>query len=589
VSKVDTIIKRAIRKTHAPRSDLKSWQWADENIDYSRVPNYDTPYLSRFDSSRMPFWRQVLENLRSSDPLCKEVAVLKSSRSGFSEGVVLTDMRFGICEDPETSLALTATEDLALGFLDRRMNRGMGLNPILNKKFKSAKRVKEDIQFPDHDIRITWAANKSATKQDGFRRIYVDEIDLFPEGTIDAIRRRCSAYAMHHIVWGGSIDFMRKGDPNQSPILKLYEESDKQEWFMPDGKGGKFKFDMDGVKWSESCKVNDEWDLEEVARTAYFETPSGVRIEESERMDYVRKGSWESTSDKAIRRGYKVVALMTPFEDSSFGNIAKRFLSAKNRMNLSGNRHERQKNTLRTFFAEFFAEAHREGKQEVSSEGLEEVQGDYEIGNIWVPEKLTTGVFVTVDVQKTHVWWLARTWAYNAEKKQAYSSLLQCGNSATFADLDDTIGQFEPSLVGIDIGYALRQSEVADYCAGYTTGNPKDARVIALRGSDNLKAVSMDWQIRDAYEGRKSTGASPYLEYTWAVDPFRSELLDLMSGQGEWYIPKVWPDVRARAEYIKQVTSTFKADEEWQRRHREDHFWDCECEQLVLARLDGLI
>jgi phage terminase large subunit GpA-like protein len=566
---------------------IPSWQWASENVDYSRAENYDTPYAGRFDPELMPFWKQPLEDLQNKD--IREVAILKSSRAGFSENLILTDLRYTIARVPEPTIYITGAMELAKGFLDRRVCRGMSLANETRKEFRSAKTVSTDIQFPKMDFRATWASSDTATKQDGWARIYCDEVSLWPEFGVDAVRRRAAAYPFHHIAYGGSLDPTRKGSPDEDPMLKLYEESDKNEWYMPDGQGGKFKFTMDGIKWPDDCKDGDSWDLERVEKEAYFETPAGIKITESERMEVVRKGWWESGSEKSIRKGYKIVAPMIPFADCSFGNIAKRFLSAKYRMNLSGNRHERQKNTLRTFFAEYFAEAHREGKQEVSSEGLEEVQGDYEIGNIWVPEKLTTGVFVTVDVQKTHLWWLARTWAYNVEKNQSYSSLLQCGNSATFADLDDTIGQFEPSLVGIDIGYALRQSEVADYCAGYTTGNPKEAKVIALRGSDNLKAVSMDWQIRDAYEGRKSTGASPYLEYTWSVDPFRSELLDLMSGQGEWYIPKVWPDVRARAEYIKQVTSTFKADEEWQRRHREDHFWDCECEQLVLARLDGLI
>ena len=588
MTKFQRLVNNAIKSTHAKRSDLKSWQWADDNIDYSLVPNYDTPYLSKFDSSRMPFWREVLESMR--DPSVREVAVLKCSRAGYSENVILTDLRFSICEDPALSFYISAAEDLTNGFFEKRVIRGMGLNKKLKMQFKRAKYKGVDIHFPDMDFRATWAANKTATKQDGYRTIYVDEIDLFPEGTIDAIRRRCSAYAMHHILWGGSIDFNRKGNPEEAPILKLYAESDKRIWIMPDPAGGEFEWHLDGIKWDPDCKKGDEWDLEAVAQSAWYETPKGTRIEEADRMEFTRSGRWHATG-KGIRRGYKVVAPMVPFADCSFGELAKKFLSAKYRLNQTAKRADRQRNTIRTYKAEYWASAHRDEEQITTESALEHCEEDYEIGKPKHPPGYTCGNYVTVDVQKTHLWYVVRSWAINHETGDVKSALVTYGNVASFEDLDETIGQYEPALVGIDIGYALRQSEVADYCAQYTADDPRESRVIALRGSDTLKATSLTWTIRDALEGRTSGGSvNPFLELTWSPDVFRTWLADAISDGDNWLLPSKWQSERQKAQYVKQVTSTKKVDGEWVvAGHGQEHLWDCEAMQQVLARHDGLI
>ena len=588
------IAKKAVSYTHAPMLEVHSWQWADDNIDYSRVPNYDTPFLGRFDSSRMPFWKDVLQDLR--DPNVREIAVLKCSRAGYSENVVLTDLRFSICEDPELSFYISAKEDLTKGFLDRRIIRGENLCKKLKRKFAKAKLIKEDIRFVDMDFRCTWAANKSATKQDGYKKIYVDEIDLFPEGTIDAIRRRCSAYALHHIVWGGSIDFDRRGNPEEAPILKLYAESDKRTWRMPDPAGGEFEWIMGdaetpfGIKWDTDCKKEDgTWDFEKVRQTAHYITPNGTRIEEGERMSYTRAGKWVSRCE-GLRRGYKIVAPMIPFQDCSFGEIAVKFISAKNRLNITGNARDRNRNTLRTFFAEYWARAHRDQEQETTEDALTQCEEDYAIGEVYKPagEGWITGIYATVDVQKYHLWWACYAWSYNSDLEKWHCALLDFGTAPSFDDLDETLAAFKPSLVGIDIGYSLRQSDVADYCAKYADSNPKESAVIALRGSDQIKATNLNYSIRDALEGRGG-GMAPFLEITWATDVFRTWMMEEIDKGITFSIPKKWGGEKKKAMYLRQMTSTKKIDNEWTRTHSDDHLFDCAAMSFVLARWDNII
>ena len=198
------LIKEAFRK----RVNQHSWQWAEKNIDYSRAPNYDTPYRGLFDPDLMPFWKAPLEDAR--DRNVREIDILKCSRAGYSENLILLDSRFGIAEDPESSMYISGSMEITKGFHDRRMIRGMDLSQQTARKFRQAKCVNTEIQFPEMDFRSTWASSDTAVKSDGWPRIYVDEVSLMPEGTIDQVRRRCAAYPFHHIIWGGSIDPTRK-------------------------------------------------------------------------------------------------------------------------------------------------------------------------------------------------------------------------------------------------------------------------------------------------------------------------------------------------------------------------------------------
>jgi hypothetical protein len=472
----------------------------------------------------------------------------------------------------------------------------MYLSTDLTRRWKAAEVVAQDISFPDMDFRAAWSSSNTATKQDGWARIHADEVSVWPEFTVDMVRRRTSAYPFHHIIFGGSIDPTRTGDPKQDPVYKLYLESSRGTWQMPEpGGNGQFCWQLGGIWWpDDKCKDDDgEYVLEAVRANARYRTPSGKWIDESDRMDITRQGHWEHAAPDSQRRGYKVVAAMVPFSDCSFGELAVRFLSAKHRLNLTGSVEARQKNTLRVYFAENWAEVHHDEKLETKDTRLKQCEANYKLGDAYTHEGWKSAIIFTVDVQKYHLWWLARTWSWAPDGKDCQSALINWGKSATFNDLDAVAADIKPDMVGIDISYQGRQTEVGAYCSMYTDQrNVEDSLVIALRGSSSLKTMPIDHHVRDAYEGGRSAGRALFFELTWAVDVYRTMLLDSINGEGHtWLVPAARDNERLwRTEYIKQVTSTKKLDGEWQDPgHRQNHLWDCETMQYVLAAFAGVI
>jgi hypothetical protein len=583
---------------HAARPILHPLDWATANIDYSRCPSYDTPYRGAFDASLFPFWRQPLAD--SVDPNVREVVVKKCSRAGGSESFLLTRLRWAIANRPVPSAYYGADIESVESFMENRVKRGMELAPDLLRAFRAARVTEHNIRFPAMDFVCKWARMKSAYKQDGYDDIYADEVSTWPGFAADMLRKRADMYPFHHIMFISSPDPARKGNPETDPIVVLYEETDKRQWFMPDpdAAGKRFSWLFGGpdtaygLKWPKDAKHDDEWDLDRVRKEAVYVTPSGTTITNDQRADLVAAGQWEPTS-KASRddtRGYNVVAPMIPTAAGDFGELAARFISAKYRLRDDGTAEDRQHNPIRVYFAEYWAEAFREEQVQIKDNALQDRKADYKLKSVYVQEDSQTGIYCTCDVQKFHLWWLARVWGIR-KSGTSWSGLLDFGNVAGFTDLDAKLAEFSPALTGIDIGYQLRASEVGDYVAGYTDqGSPRDGRVFALRGSDALQKAVTEIAIRDTLEGRRAGGQMLFPEITFAVDVFRTWLMDFMGGNGEWFVPNDIGELKDGVEYLRQVTSTKKIDGVWvPPKHGQDHLFDCETMQLVLARHDQLI
>ncbi len=596
-------IARQAAVRFAPDPPEAIWEWAATHVDFGLAPNYDTPIHGPYDPDLCPYWKEPAECLTGID--VREVVVAKCSRSGGSENLLLNAVRHTVAVNPQPTLYLTSDQLSGERFMGSRIKRGLRCCPDAWRNYKLGTATEHDIRLPTMDLRVTWPKARAAFKQDGWALILGDEVSTWPEFAADMLRKRGDTYPFHHIVFLSSPDPARKGAPEADPILVLYAETDQREWFMPDpGAADKwFRWQFGGgdsgygLKWPAECRRDDDtWDLDRVRDTAYYLTPAGTVITEAMRESVMRSGEWRpTTTGRTDRRGYKVVGPMVPFASGNFGNLAAEWLSAKFRLRPDGTRAERLHNPVRVYFAEYWAEAAREERVEAEPDALIELVADSAIGETYTPDGYDHGLVLTVDVQKRSLWWLLRCWARQREGDGVSSALVQWGNCATFADLEREVDRYEPSLIGLDVGYRLRASEVADFCAERTDqDDPRESRCVALYGNDAMKGVT-DCLVRDAYEGRQRAGRALYVEIAWQPNVFRQWLMDSLAGESEfsWAVPADHGDDarwEGRGGYVEQVTSTRCLDGVWiPPGHGRDHLFDCEVMQLVLARWDAMI
>jgi len=572
-----------------PRESIADW--AAREIDFSRAPNYDTPIHAPFDPGFAPYMIQVLEWLQ--DYTTREIWIRKCSRAAATE-YVLAWLRWVVAVAPAPTYYLTADELTVKRFMESRIKRGMRTCPPANAKYKLAKKTEFDVRYPDQDFRAAFPNAKGAFKQDGWKNIVADEFPTWKGFAADMLRKRAGTYAFHKIVGLGSPDPVGR-HPDGDPVILEYDATDRCKWMMPDPKTGNlFAWDFGGARHSHGLKWPDDardaesgaWDLERVRNEAYYITPDGTRIENSERTEINKLGRWvaENGSAPTHIHGIWIVGPMVPFADGDFGILAYRFLEAK----------RRGLDALKAYFFENWADV---GDMPNSAEAGDLALKARELnygrgGKFWeatdpegeliieLPENSPKGLILTVDVQKYHLWWVARWWGVVGERVE--SGLEEWGNLATFADLGALVERIQPSAAGIDIGYAERYGEVADFCAA--------VGCYALKGEDNMKT---DLYLRDDMnptEGRKAKGRSDerFNMLTWNTDIMRSKLLAAIRGETPWgwHIPRM-----PGREYVRQVMSTHKVNGVWETKkgHPQDHMFDCEAMQLALARYDSLI
>ena len=571
------------------------WQWAADNIDFSRTPNYDTPIHAKFDPQFAPYMIPVLDWLK--DHTTREVWIRKCSRACATE-YVLAWLRWIVAEEPRPTYYLTADQLTTERFTESRIKRGMASCPPADAYYRLARVTEHDIRFTHMDFRVSWPNAKGAFKQDGWAAIVADEFPTWKAFAADMLRKRAGTYAFHKIVGLGSPDPVGN-HPDGDPVILEYTATDQCVWMMPDPKTGTpfcWEFggekDPHGLKWPEDARDAEtgEWDLERVRNESYYVTPDGTRIENGERMGLVRQGAWVAQNAAAPKHihGIWIVGPMTPFADGDFGVLAYRFLEAK----------RRGMDALRSYFYENWADVgNMPNSATVSDNSLRAREGEYGRGSrfwitakeagenyegvqIIIPDDSVRGLFLTVDVQKYVLWWVARWWCVLGQRVE--SGLEEWGHVPTFDDLAVLLDTVQPNAVGVDIGYAERYGETADFCSLYGA--------LALRGEDNMKG---DLNLRDDMdptEGRKvkARGKAGFQMLTWNTDIFRSKLLAAIRGETPW----TWrvPKMPGR-EYVRQVLSTEKSDGEWVRKkgHPNDHMFDDEVMQLVLARFDSLI
>jgi hypothetical protein len=541
-------------------------EWAEANVDYSRAPSYDCEYKGPYRIDFMPYWREPMETV--IDPAVREVIILKGSRVGCSENVLFTLMRWAVALRPQPMLYLNADQQSTEDILDRRVRRGFELSADTARKYRAARVREHETIFADCDVVARWPRSKSAFKSSGYPLIMADEFSTWPDFGWGMLAKRADNYTFAHIYAVSSPDPTSKRGSFDDPIFVEFDSTDQRYWFMPDPTTGKpFKFEMAGLKWDAQAKREDgSWDMRKVEESAHYVTPGGAIIEEARRMATVASGSWVATKEgPPRRRGYHLSAFYSPLENGRFGKIAVEFLTAKHK----GPRH------VRTFVYEYLAERWADELERVDAGAVEGRCADYGKGrvpstceafNIWVPKEKS--VIVTADVQKTYLPAVAREWIEGGD-----SGLVDWVFAPDFDTLEAFANLHKAQWVGIDCGYAARAMEVFDYAVNY--------KALPLRGSESL-IVPLKRSYVDPYEGRRGQGGTTLETWTFNTDVFKTWLMDMQRGQApqKWHIYK-----NPEREYIRQVTSEEKADGAWRIRHghTQNHLWDCEVMQIVVA------
>jgi hypothetical protein len=530
----------------------------------------------------MPFWKEPIESMVNTD--VREVVILKPSRAGFSENVLLNLIRYHVACDPIPILYLGAQQESTERFHKERITLGLKLSESTERKLSQSNQAGTIITMPDCSIVSTYPGSRSAAKQFGYGLVLGDEVSTWPAYAADMLRKRTDTYRFAHIVLGSSPDPQQKRPSSEDPIFQEFESGDKRYRMMADPKTGSlFKFEMGsretvyGLKWDQTARRDDgSWDLKRVKESAHYITPDGTRIDTEEKRGIVASGQWVPTNtDKATvgKRSYFVNSFYLPFRNGDFGEIAVAFLEAN----------RKGPEALRVFIYEYLAEQFYGSKQEITTDFVIDRQAKYQrktrpsehadYKQFYIGKKLM--VFCTVDVQKATQWYGLREHVEGGD-----SGLIEYAEVAEWEKIKERSIKYGCAKTLIDNSYEERRHEVFDQCiSGVMRG------AVPCFGRDSL-VMPYEAKKKDPFEGTPRHGRHGKLwMITFNPDQIKHVLLRLVTGQHQrlW---RVYENIDA--DYVRQMTAEECIDGSFRKKHNRNHLWDIEVLQLLASKVFGL-
>ena len=565
--------RRAFCGVVRPVERLGVMDWAAAEIDYTRNPLYRAKPRTRYNPDFMPGWREPAEAIR--DKSIREVWILKCSRAGCSENVILNQISYTIARDPCAVLYMTGQQSSAETFMEQRIKRRMSLSTETDQYYKRARALEHKILFEHMDFQLSWQGNKMAYKQEGYDRIFLDEVSTFNDFAVDMIRERANDSAFSTIVGISSPDPKMNRPSSEDPIFLMFKEGNQCYPFMPDPKTRRlFRFEMGGkecdyrygLKWDPKARRGDgTWDLEAVKKSAYYLTPDGTKIQERNRMTHVRKRKWVPTNENAPPDvvSYHENRFYNPY--TTFGDIAVAFLKAKNK----------GKAALKSFIYEYLAEEFHDvienaGEQELRAREIEYQRGEHpfqdseKLKPFYIGKKLVT--IAGGDIQKAHMWQMAVEYVVGSGD----NGIVDYQSAVTWDEMEAFCRRLQVSQIWIDYGYERRQQEVLQQCF------ERGAGWIPAKGFDRL-TLAYQPTILDPFEGKK--GARQITQggvqtYSWRNDTFKA--MAMAGLKGEHMVPSFYIYNLPEFELVNQITGEECVDGKWvERRGHENHLWDC--------------
>lgn len=559
-----------------PPPTVNIWQWARDSVDFSKAQNYDTPIHGPFDPEYMPYWKEVAESLTNPD--VTEVAVLKATRAGGSENILLNTIRYAVAMRPQPTLYVTSDQLSAERFMERRVKRGLKCATVTAKALKNAQATQHDISFPAMDFRVTWPKAKQAFKQDGWSYVLCDEVSTWPEYSADMARRRTDTYPFAHIVFLSTPDPAQRRSSDDDPIFVEYRRGDQRKWTCRDVNGKDFVFELGkpgevGLQWDKDARRDDgTWDYDKVRATAFYLTPSGARVDNLNRVSTVRSGRWVPTNAAASVkvRSYHVTSFLVPFKSGDFGELAVAFLKAKHSGPVA----------LRSFIYENLAEPWTQDVDRVYDDQVTRRQAEYRKGQSYFDlhadyKDIRRSRLMTVDVQKLGMWYIVREWCVGGQ-----SCLVEWGFVGTWELIDQIATAHKVEAIIVDAGYGERTTEVYEECLR--------RRMVPAKGDDRSTTPDLPWRSHDInpWEGtRRAVQGESLKLILWHTDTFKLMLMSRIRGDvsGWWVYRGIERD------YCLQVTAEERAPKGWIKRRRDNHMLDCEGMQIVAALAYGYL
>ncbi len=530
--------------------------WAEANLKLSeRITNKPGSYLTQ----RTPYVREVLECF--ADERVRRLALVWGAQTSKTTAIIV-GMAYKLDVNPAPCLWVMPSTHLARSFSETRWMPLIDQNPTLarHKQADPDKYRLLEQHFDRMSVWFTGSNSPASLSSRSIAALCMDELDKFPakggkeSAPLQLAEARVATYPKHIIVTTSTPTY------EDGAIWTEWLKGDQRKYFVPClGCGEAWSLEWEHIKWDETAKQDEGWNMERVAATARCVCPAcGHAHEEADKQEMLERGEWRPTDFAAEpgRRSYHLSSLYAPWR--KWADLAVKFLQDRE-----------APGGLQDFYNRELAIPWKvEGSRITTAMIRERIDASpkYLLGQ--PPSDGVLARLMAVDVQQTELWWLVRQL-----HEDGSSYLVQYGSALGWGGLSEKFRELGCQWGIVDAGYAAKAtSGVYNFVFG-TAGKFCAAFGRTKKHNSSLKP----WETGELQiDGTRTIRQMRFDALLWQERLYHDVLRD---GRVPWYLPR-----DLAKDYVSQMQNEALVDDKdekkWQR-FGPNHLADCEKMALV--------
>ena len=543
-----------------PPPTISAWEWCEKHIILSAKQS--TAFPGPYRTSLTPYVRGIFDTLQDSS--IHTVSVMKGAQTGLT-CVAHCWHVYRSCENPGPAMIIMPTERLGRSVSETR------IQPLFRDSDRASQELPTD---PDNfkileyrllkcQINIEGSNSASALASRAVRDLTMDETDKYPVDMVREANPPALAEQRTKTFWNRKILKISTPTTDDGYINRSFLQGDRRRYHVPCPHCSAMHY----LKWSQ-FKFDSTLHPDEAGESSYYECESCQgKIDESHRTAMMEAGEWIATATPD-GRGIASVHLPSYYAPwVKWSDLISKFMRVKD-----------YPGELRDFINSELGEPWQVDTIDVADDTLSDRRADYKVNDIPSTVGLfgdkQTARFLTVDVQKAHLWVCIREWARGGD-----SALILFDRAFEWKTVVELADGFDCQHVMVDSGYGERTQEVYEAC--------HEHQFIPCHGGSGR--MSMTWMQSNIniFEGkrRQDEGESIAL-VTHDTSALKFQLFDRINGASafEWWIPE-----NIDADYCDQVTAEKYVEhkDKWELIRRDNHALDCEVMQILAATIAG--
>lgn len=567
-----------------PRTSLSVSEWGRREV--------KLPFSARstsFDPDQTYHLREIIDGLTEPG----EQIVVGSPGSG-KTSIFEVGIPFIIAENPGPVGLAFHDDKLGEQWMSTRGRKVLTNCGPVNALWPGRHKVKKDaIIFPHMEF-LLFGANTGSLQGLSLQYLFGDEAWLWRKGMMDEARAR------GHDRWNGLQAFLGQGGWEKTDFHAAWEATDKREAHFTCPRCGHAQpWIWNQMRYDDVRDKDGIWDYAATAATTRYlcQNTDCARVfldETAQRRSLASTCHYIPQNPNPLpnRRGHHYNAMVVWW--IPWGKLVIEWIKANEA------KHRGDFGPLIKFHQKRLALF---WKLELESPHGALVGGGYRKGDYINGERIDNEVarFMTIDKQLNHYWAVVRAWRPDGSSRLLFESRVQ--TDGQLRDLQQSYG-VKDSLTFIDARYET--AKVYALCIKYkwtaVHGDKASSYPHEIRVRGRLQKVYRYYSpFRYANPG---SGTVRYIYFS--NEKIKDILSNLRGGNGpEWAVPDdvssgepdgyLWQiDSEIKKQTVDQNEDNPKAIAKevvwrWMRIRKQNHFWDCEVQQVLAANLLGLI